>query len=301
MNTSANSSLAGASKSFLLPLDCIVFRKSKLIMTSFSITNILLTLPLSTLILHLGYQRWRQRRSSVSSAAPAASQANIFTYQMVYMEMVGVLGCLLYCVGVNANLPKMFTCGFYMFVSTYAVKLHFNTLTCVQHYLAVVRPVTYLGLKSRRRGRIRKINTGCVWLLCFLFVTLMNQTSILLSLAIFFLFALAALIAICFCCISVLCALRRPPPGEAGGDRERTHQMKQRAFNTVVGIMGALWLCLGGMIVCIALVALPTLSTSEQCTILASAVWFSFPSSFVLPLQYLHRAGKLPGSKRRIT
>ncbi|KAI3376422.1 hypothetical protein L3Q82_016443 [Scortum barcoo] len=99
---------------------------------AFAITKFFLQLPLSIFILHLGHQRWRQQRSFKTT-----SHSDFFTLHMAALELISELGSA------------------------------FHILTCVERYLAVVHPVTYLGLKQSGGIRIRNISTGCVWLLCF--------------------------------------------------------------------------------------------------------------------------------------
>ncbi|KAK2899498.1 hypothetical protein Q8A73_012627 [Channa argus] len=201
-----------SSNSSVPPLSCLTFRKSMVIFTCFTITNILITLPLFSLVLYLGYQRWRQQRC-ISTVAAAISHSDVFTYHMVVMELIALLGCLFCFVGQTFNISGMITRGFGIFFSPYCVKIHFHTLTCVEHYVAVVHPVNYRGLKN-----------------------------------------------------TVLCALKRPGPGDMVGDREQLYQMKQRAFNTVMTIMAVLWFSLGGMLVCSALRDSGVLSDSDACT-----------------------------------
>ncbi|KAK2899501.1 hypothetical protein Q8A73_012630 [Channa argus] len=273
---------------------------SALILTVYSVTNIIFVLPLASLILHLGYQRWRQQHFNAKTAAAATSHSDIFTYNIVVMEMITVLGCLLYSVGVYNKINMMSTYGFYMFFSTWCVKIHFHALTCVERYLAVVHPVVYLGLKNKGGVRIRNFSIGCVWLMCFVWVVLVSQTILTVRTIIYFCLAGFASVVVCFCCISVLRALRHPSPGEVAASGERVDQMKHRAFVSVMTIMGVLWVGLAGMLVCNAVLVLVTLSEGDVCVIRASAIWFSLPSSFVLPLLYLHRAGKLPGCKQSL-
>lgn len=287
---SVNSSFASQSS-----VECLNFRKSTIILTSFSIVNILLVLPVSILVLYLMYQRWR-KQCYTCTAVSSTSHSDMFTYHMVVMEMLAVLGCLLYCVSVSINLQEVTKHVFDFFFSFWSIKNVFHTLTCLERYLAAVHPVTYLGLKSHCGVRIRNISIWCVWLLSFVWGTLIFTHYAEITILYFSLQAFATII-VSFCCISVLLALKRAGPGEVGNDRERVDQTRQRAFNTVVTITGVLLMCLGGTLVCNALGSSKVLRESVGCALIASTVWFSLPSSLVLPLLYLHRAGKLPGCK----
>lgn len=278
-----------------LPLACWDTTVSVLIFTSFSVTNILLMLPLYALVLCFGFQRWRRQRSGSTTAT--TSHSDVFTYHMVAMEMVSVLGSLLYCVGAYADLPEMKVYGLDIFFAFWSVKVQFHVLTCVECYLAVVRPVTYLGLKNKGGVRIRNTSTGCIWLLCVIWWILVVLTGFIVCMIMYFCLVAFALIINSFCCIFVLRTLLRPGPGEAGGGRVRVNQSKQRAFHTTVTIMGVQLFCLGGMLLCDALEVSLVLTDIVGCAVMTCAIWFSLPNSLVLPLLFLQRAGKLPGCK----
>lgn len=116
----------------------------------------------------------------------------------------------------------------------------FHNLTCLEHDMVVVHPITYLRLKSERGVRVRNLIIGCIWLLCLglmWLMTIRNSFVIvnksLLSLSV---------VIISFCSLSLLFALVRPGPGEQGKDRVRVHQSKQKAFCTIVVILGVLLL-----------------------------------------------------------
>ncbi|KAL7375419.1 hypothetical protein ABVT39_017034 [Epinephelus coioides] len=226
---------------------CFTYRPSLLIFTSFSVTSILLLLPLCILVLCLGFQQWRQQRST------AASHSDIFTYHMVTMEIIGIFGSGLYCYAISVQDPWFMMVGVYFFSVATHGQIPFHMLTCVERYLAVIHPITYLGLRKRGGAIIRNVTIG----------------------------------------LSVLCALIHSGPGEGGGGRHRVDQSKMRAFYTIVAIMGALVMRFGGQLVVQAIHSSSVVSERVSCGLVMSAVWFGLPSSLVLPLLFLHRAGKL--------
>ncbi|KAE8279329.1 hypothetical protein D5F01_LYC22916 [Larimichthys crocea] len=130
--------------------------------TAFTITSILLLLPLYVLVLYLGLQRWRQQRSGTTM-----SHSDVFTYHMVCIELISVLGSCLNCWGVHTDQPLMMMVGINLSVINLTGQMFFHILTCVERYLAVVHPVTYRSLKEARGIRMRNVIIGCVWLLCF--------------------------------------------------------------------------------------------------------------------------------------
>ncbi len=248
-----------------------------------------LLLLLSIFILYLGLQQWRQHHSFTTT-----SHSDIFTYHMATMELIWGLGSGFFFCDTSSNLPEMMIVGYCLSSIILYGEIFFHLLTCVERYLAVVHPITYLGLKNARGVRIRNISIGCVWLLCFIWSG--GTVLLLTTLRIFLLFCFLvfSLVVISFCSLSVLRVLIRPGPGEVGWDKEWVDQWKQREFLTIMAVMRVLWLWFGGILVSYALDASPQLSPNVGCVVKTSAFWSSLSSSLVSPLSYLLRAGKLP-------
>lgn len=262
---------------------CFHYTSTVLTFTSFSITNLLLLLPLYILVFGLGLLRWWKRRSS----APATSHADSFTYHMVAIEMIGIAGCGFYCCGVL----WLMTLAAYCFYVTSNGQMCLHVLTCVEHHLAVVHPITYQRVKTRGEARIRNASIACIWLFLVGSFCLISLTPNFIFYSFFFLIISIAIVS--FCSFSVLCVLRRPGPGQ------RVDQTKLRAFHTIMAIMGALLLRFGGQLCVILIFFFSALSEPVRCAVLMSGVWFSVPSSLVSPLLFLHRAGKANSDSRQ--
>ena len=278
------SPLSYSSNMFSLFQSCFRSTAGTLNLTAFTIVSILL-LPLYIYVLYLGIQRWRQQRSN-------SRHSDVFTYHMVVTELMSVLGFIVMFSGALTDLPQMMVVGTYiLFLNLYGQSC-FHVLTCVERYLAVVHPVTYLKLKKENWVRNRNITIGCIWLMCIAGTTLINIDNkflILLNYSIIFLI----FIVISFCSLSVLCVLIRPGPGEGGGGRQQVDQSKLRAFYTIMIILGVLMFRFMGMVIFNALFSSPHLSENYRCAGCYFASWFCLPSSLVLPLLFLQRAGKL--------
>ncbi|KAJ4918612.1 hypothetical protein JOQ06_027846 [Pogonophryne albipinna] len=177
-------------------------------------------------ITYLGLRQGRGSKKPRSSSS-ATSHSDHFTYHSIFMQLNEFLGIALFFTGGFIGLRKMFDLGIALLIVPSVGKALFHLLTCVERYLAVVHPITYLGLRQGGGVRIRNLSIGCV-------------------------------------CISVLYVLKRPGPGEVGGNRKRVDQSKQRAFYTIMAITGVILL-----------------------------------SSLMLPLLFLHRAGKLQCCKQK--
>ena len=286
VNSSSNSSLHPP------PNECLQNKGVMSVYTVVFISSILL-FPVLILVLYVGFQRWRKQRSVATSAK--MSHSDIFTFHIVVPEMICALGSCFFCCGAYTNQRILRIVGSYLygFVAPGQTLLHL--LTCVERYLAVCHPITYVRLRQSGGAKIRNISIGGVWLFCFGSLYLSN-VNLYFNLIYSFLFLFLSSTVVALCSFSVLWTLNRPGPGEVGGNRKRVDRSKQRAFYTMVVIMGTLSLRFSSTLVALA-IRYTGLSKSVKCIVESSAILLNLPSSLVLPLQFLHRAGKLPSCK----
>ncbi len=162
----------------------------------------------------------------------------------------------------------------------------FQCLICVERYLAVVHPVTFLKYKPLRYRVICctvawSINLGSC--LCSMFTILSHNIVHLWFLSVQFLVVFCIQL---FCLVAVLRALKWSGPGERG---EENH-MKRRAFHiilitTVTMVITYAPYCITGFY---------TIFTEKR----ADEYWVPglvcyVLAGFVQPVLYLHRSGKL--------
>ncbi|KAM3590402.1 uncharacterized protein V6R79_008916 [Siganus canaliculatus] len=280
-STNQSANMAGHSSSSHTSFSyCYDSRLGNFVFAGFAVASILLLLPLAVYVLFLGHRRWRRQHSA------HVSHADIIAYHMVVMEMAGVSASVFYCVCVFTDLPRVMA-SFSTIVVYIAScgQVQFHTLACVERYVAVVYPVTYMHLR-KGRFKIRDVVLWCVWLLSLAEIGLMELNSFTVNIVVYVVQQALSLAAIFFCSLAVLRALKRPGPGDQS-------QTRKKAFNTITVIMGALLLRFTGSLVCTGVYSWPSLSFNVQCVVLTSGFWLSLPSGLVLPLLYLHRAGKL--------
>ncbi|KAM3590576.1 uncharacterized protein V6R79_012110 [Siganus canaliculatus] len=225
--------------------------------TGFTVSSIVLILPLCIFIIYLGVQRWRQRRPGQTM-----SHSDVFTYHMVVMEITNISGTIAACCAVFTGAFHMVMVSMDLLTVSSTGQTYFHLLTCVDRYLAVVHPVTYLRLRTEKGAWIRNIAAGCVWFLCQVNVSLRGIIR----------------------------------PGEGDRARQRVDQSKLRAFHTIMVILGMLLVRFGGIILSEA-VFVSAVDDSRKCVVSLSLLWFYLPSSLILPLLYLQRAGKLACGK----
>lgn len=257
---------------------------------SFQVLRFLLFPALSMVILRMSFLQWQQQRSFKS-----ASHSDVFTYHQCVLQLVWSLGTVFFFGGLFLELPDLVKCGY--FLSNFVVigETSFHVLTCVDRYLAVVHPASYRQL--RLTDSIRNISILCVWFLCLLWSFHLLRTYPHVSQIPYFCLLGSSLLIVSFCSLSVLHSLMRSGPGSGLNTKRRRGQTKQRAFFTIMIIMGVLFFWFSGFLVATALNQSVLYGTIASCLLHNSVLWFSFPSSLVLPLLYLHKKGKLPCGK----
>nr|XP_055035560.1 C-C chemokine receptor type 8-like [Misgurnus anguillicaudatus] len=168
----------------------------------------------------------------------------------------------------------------------------FQCLICVERYLAVVHPVTFLKYKPLR---YRLMCCTATWIIClgsclsvmFIFALRLNFFIYLLFFTLQFLVFLSIQM---FCCVAVLRALKQSGPGERGREREEENHVKRKAFHlilisTVNTVIIYLPYCVSGFINIFSKLHIPALwYFGFVCYVVAG---------FVHPTLFLRRAGKL--------
>ncbi|XP_039545565.1 G-protein coupled receptor 4-like [Pimephales promelas] len=111
----------------------------------------------------------------------------------------------------------------------------FHCLMCVERYLAVVHPVTFLKYKPLR---YRVMCSATVWIITcgsclFCWLILKSLTTIFYTWFFSLQFILFFSIQL-FCLVAVLRALKRSGPGERGREKEEKNSIKRRAFHLIL-------------------------------------------------------------------
>nr|XP_055035564.1 C-C chemokine receptor type 8-like [Misgurnus anguillicaudatus] len=167
----------------------------------------------------------------------------------------------------------------------------FECLICVEHYLAVVHPVTFLKYKPLR---YKVICCTAVWI-----ITLASCLSIMFLLVyvhdlavhtlVFLIQSLVYFSIQLFCCVAVLRALKQSGPGERGRERDEENHMKRRAFHLILITTVKMFITYL-LFVFTALFRIMTQTYVEE-SYLSNLVFVL--AGFVHPVLYLHRSGKL--------
>ncbi|KAJ0006171.1 hypothetical protein NQD34_013444, partial [Periophthalmus magnuspinnatus] len=233
----------------------------------------MLYLPLFLYVLYVGYKRHRNQRS-----ASVSSHSDVITFHTVALELCSIGFSCLYLTGYYTGPTSWSTVGGSVASLGLVGQVLFHCLTCVERYLAVVHPITYLRLKKKGGVTIRNISIGCVWLLSLGNTCLKNVESVYV--AVWFMLALLSVTVTGFCSVSVIRVLIRPRPGERGGNRRILDQSKRFALETVVTILSVL---LPRFVVYLirSIFNILQVLAPLRCTIAMCWLWFGLPSSLV--------------------
>ncbi|CAI5685973.1 unnamed protein product [Oreochromis niloticus] len=285
--------LSSMNTSLPLYMYCLISKPSSYIVRAFSITAIFLVLPVCILILQHGLQEWRKKGSTFMEVL---SHSDCFTYNIVIMDLFAVLACVFNYCGITMKYLNMLSWAFFLYSFYFFGLMFFHMLTCVEHYMAAVHPITYRSLRRERWVRIRNISIGCIWLLCFALSGFTVIDDMIITILNFCLLTLSVIVS-SFCSLSVLRVLIHPGPGEESRNRDRIDQSKKRAFYTIVTILGIVVLTfvwdLNWSVVYIT-------GGLNGCMLMSWGVWLSLPSNLLLPLLFLYRKGKVVCSKNNM-
>jgi len=217
--------------------------------------------------------------------------SEFFNLNLSFCELGSCLNCLFYIVVSCAWFSHLKTFTYLLLGLGITGRPLFQCLICVERYLAVVHPVTFLKFKPLR---YRVICCTAVWTItlgsCFFgFFIEISQNSHMQSWFFSLQFLLFFSIQL-FCLVAVLRALKQSGPGERRREKEEENHMKRRAFHLIL-------ITTASMII----IYMPFI-ISGICFILMQQFikeLFSFGficyilAGFVQPVLYLRRTGKL--------
>ncbi len=203
-----------------------------------------------------------------------------------------IMSCLRSFNSVLGNVfPKLWSVM--MFLSGFVITARFfQCLMCVECYLAVVHPVTFLKYKHLRYNVACSAVTWIMIIACCVFcLQLVNPCFMRVFKCLYLVHFIIFLGINLFCCLAVLRALKKPGPGDIGRHRDKENHIKRRAF---------LLILINTVTLVITYVPSSVTALQYMLSIPASRVLESlsltcfFLPGFVQPLLFIHRVGRLP-------
>jgi len=216
--------------------------------------------------------------------------SDFFNLNLSVCEIMFSLNCLLSMVVNVIRFQGFTTLSPFLQGLAFTGRPLFQCLICVERYLAVVHPVTFLKYKPLR---YRVICCTVAWIIILgscLFCTFTSISDVFYIYSWFFSIQLLLFLSIqLFCLLVILKSLKQSGPGERRREREEENHMKRRAFIIIL-------ITTVSMIIMLVPYTIAGLVTAVKQ--FYSALWFiSFMcfmlAGFVQPVLYLHRTGKL--------
>lgn len=279
---------------YLVLLNCSTSTAELVSLASYTIFNVVFLMPLYGSVLYLGLQKWRQQQQQRSSET--SRHSDHFTYQIAVIEMISVVGSLLNCLSIlnihdGNKCPFLLTLGIHLLVFNLMGEACFHVFTCVERYVAVVRPITYLSFRTAKAVQIRNVLIVFAWIMSLTWTGLLYTENLIVIISLFIFISVLLIVIISFCSLSVLRVLIRPGPGKRGGGRRKLDPKRLRAFQTITSILGVVMFRYVGYIVSAALYS-PELEEAKRCGVFITSMWVSLPGNLLLPLLFVRRAGK---------
>ncbi|KAI4876721.1 hypothetical protein NFI96_000425 [Prochilodus magdalenae] len=191
---------------------------SALVMSIY-LLSLLLGLPLNVYIIVLLFPRRGVMEAS-----------DVFSWNQAVSEIVFVLfGPVHTLCSISFSLCIYELFGFLFGISS-SSRCLFQSCVCLEWYLAVVHPVTFLRYKPLR------YRVGCsiaVWMCSLAMGVIYSSMLLSLPFVVFAVIYLVALMVDGFCCVSILRKLREPGPGDMERDAGEMDAAKKKAFQVV--------------------------------------------------------------------
>lgn len=223
-------------------------------------------------------------------------QATASKLYAVIVALCELIFSLATVVGNAAYLATRNHCLLYVVLPSYALIFSarplFQSLICVQRYLAVVHPIVYLRCKTLSHKLTCASLAGLIVVGFTVAEAVKTPKFIIREFAALFVILLTVDV---FCSLSVLWALKRPSPGESQGQRNRMTSMKRSAFKTITVIL-AITFC-DHIIVTIMGLSGDFAEDDWICVVDMFNTFLFCLCGFVHPLMYLHKMNKLPCAK----
>lgn len=256
---------------------CYITKPFSYVYVAYSIMTFILILPLLILVLYLGLQRWQQH------LAEGTTNADVFTFHLAIIEVVGVFGTIVSCTGIFKWDLNLLIIGMLILNLTWYGETYFHILTCMECYLAVVYPIRYQNLRREWGITFRNVSVLSTWLLSFAGVAMMKFTEIFAIMDI--VVCILSFVIMSYCGIFVVYTLGKKSR-EKSGNNDQGCQTKLKAYHIFLTLMtvillrfsvGIIWACFN-------------LSKQNICHMIVFETWLSLPGRLVLPLHFLHRA-----------
>lgn len=260
---------------------CYLTNPFHYIYITYSITSLILLLPVLILVLYRGIQQWWKLCS-----VKGMTNSDVFTFHLAITEVIGIFGSIVTCIGIFKWDLTLMIWGMGFFSLTWYTETYFHLLTCIEGYLAVVHPIRYHSLRRKCGITIRNVSLVCVWLLSFggLSATtfIVNEGFVIMDMTV----CIVSFIIAFHCSLCVLYILSKKGWGKTG-KKDRVCQSKLKTYYIFLSMLVVVLFRFAMSITWSSF----NISVKNICHTILFESWLSLPGRLMLPVNFLHRSG----------
>ncbi|XP_060780844.1 chemokine XC receptor 1 [Neoarius graeffei] len=213
-----------------------------------------------------------------------------FSLNLAVCEILFCLGCLLFIAVIR--FPTLLSGTLFILALAISGRALINCAICIERYLAVLHPVSFLRYKPLR---YRLVCSAAIWVMVLvmsLFCIFAFHANNNIFVFLYFYTPLYVLIffVTSICSLAIFRALKSPRPGEKGKEREESNHMKKKAirFILVITVMTFFQYAPGSF----AGFLCRTLSAADFGLLWCVVTIVAMSASHVSPLLYIYRVKK---------
>lgn len=241
--------------------------------------NVIMGLPIQSYVLWL-----------ICTGKGSGIVAEFFSLNLTVCEIIFCLGSALFIAALK--FPTLLSGSFFIIAQPSTARPLINCVICIERYLAVLRPVSYLKYKPLR---YKLACSAVIWMMVLGFALfcrfILLSNNMYMFLCVYLPLYSVLLFIKLFCSLAIFIALKDSGPGEKGKEREEANHIKKKAM-TVILIISATMFVQYTPIYLIG-IFYKTLSVAQFDLYWCIGVVISMMMAYVSPFLYINRVRKL--------
>lgn len=227
-------------------------------------------------------------------AGPGNKAAEILSLNQAICEVAICMANVISLIAINITISNVTILTYFLFAVKFTLGFIFSgrplfmSCICLERYLAVVHPVTFLKYKLLRYRLVQTIISWLTVMVCCTVLIWVPYSSIYY---VSFVMAFTCFLVQLFCCVETLCALVRPGPGKEKRESNAINGAKLKAFKIIMITIVASTLHYPLFV--FSLILHGHLSLEVISKLFCSATYIAMITGFIPPILYIYNSGKL--------